>query len=80
MKKEKKPLVLNTAKELYDHLGVSMDDLDSKSEFSIYNLADLPLKLPFTSAVYRANFFSLVFVKNSKGISFSDNLSVKIKT
>jgi len=79
MKKEKKPLVLNTAKELYDHLGVPMDDLDNKSEFSIYNLADLPLKLPFKSAVYRANFFSLVFVKDSRGTSFSDNYTFNIE-
>jgi hypothetical protein len=40
MKEIKNLVVLNNAKELYNHLGVVIDELDNKSEFSIYNLGD----------------------------------------
>jgi hypothetical protein len=65
VKEEKQLVVLNNAKELYDHLGIVIDGLDNKSEFSIYNLGDFHWELPYVSPLFRANFFSFVFVKNS---------------
>ena len=59
--------------ELYDHLGIVLDGLDNRSEFSIYNLGDFKWELPYISPLFRANFFSFVFVKNSRGTSFSDH-------
>ena len=78
MKEKIKIVVLNTVKDLYDHLGIVIDDLSSKSEFSIYNLGDFEWKLPYISPLFRANFFSFVFVKNSKGTSFSDQYTYDI--
>jgi AraC family transcriptional activator of pobA len=71
--------VLNNAKDLYDQLGIAIDGLDSKSEFSIYNLGDFQLQLPYVSPLFRANFFSFVFVKNSRGTSFSDQYTFDIE-
>lgn len=79
MKEIKNLVVLNNAKELYDHLGVVIDELDNKSEFSIYNLGDFHWELPYVSPLFRANFFSFVFVKNSFGTSFSDQYTFDIE-
>ena len=79
MKEEKNIVVLNNAKELYDYLGIAIDNLDNKSEFSIYNLGDFQWELPYISPLFRANFFSFVFVKNSKGTSFSDRYTFDLE-
>lgn len=79
MKKEKDLVVLNSAKELYDHLGFVIDRLDSKSEFSNYNLGDFQWELPYISPLFRANFFSFVFVKNSRGTTFADGYTFDIE-
>lgn len=79
MKEIKDLVVLNTVKDLYDHLGVVIDGVDAKTQFTIYNLGDLQLNLPYKSPLFRANFFSFVFVKNSKGTSFSDQYTFDIE-
>ena len=79
MKTTQNIVVLNKVKDLYDHLGVVIDDLDEKAEFSIYNLGDFQIKLPYVSPLFRTDFFSFVFVKNSRGTSFSDQYTFKIE-
>lgn len=73
MKREKELLIFNRALELYTHLGLPGDCIDNKIEFSILNLGDFPIEVPYTSPVYRANFYSFVFIKNSVGNCSSDN-------
>ena len=72
-------VVLNKVKELYNHLGVVVDDLDDTAEFSIYNLGDFHIKLPYVSPLFRTDFFSFVFVKNSRGTSFADQYTFNIE-
>ena len=79
MKKDENIVVLSRVKELYDHLGVVAKNLDDKSEFSIYNLGNFQLKLPYVSPLFRTDFFSFVFVKNSTGTSFSDQYTFNIE-
>jgi AraC family transcriptional activator of pobA len=79
MKTTQNIVVLNKVKELYNHLGVVVDDLDDKAEFSIYNLGDFQIKLPYVSPLFRTDFFSFVFVKNSRGTSFADQYTFKIE-
>src|SRR4030095_10858030 len=79
MKEEKNIVVLNNAKDLYDQLKIVVDGLDDKSEFSIYNLGDFQLKLPYKSPLFSATFFSFGFVKNSRGTSFSDQYTFDIE-
>ena len=71
--------MLNKVKDLYDHLGISPGGLDNKNEFSIYNLGDFQIELPYISPLFRTDFFSFVFVKNSKGTSFSDEYTFNIQ-
>ncbi|KAA2243346.1 helix-turn-helix transcriptional regulator [Chitinophaga agrisoli] len=65
-------LVFNKVYELYDQMGVNLDSLPPNSEFSIYNLGNFPIPRGYRSPVYRANFFSFVFVKNASGCCSSD--------
>jgi hypothetical protein len=46
VKEEKKPLVLNRIQYLYNHLGVSIDRLDDKTEFS-FSFGRMELESPF---------------------------------
>ena len=79
MKTTQNIVVLNKVKELYNHLGVVIDDLNDKAEFSIYNLGDFQIKLPYVSPLFRTDFFSFVFVKNSRGTSFADQYTFNIE-
>lgn len=73
MRQEKELLIFDQPLKLYTYLGLPDDCIDSNNEFSILNLGDYPVPVPYTSPVYRANFFSFVFVKNSTGTCSSDN-------
>jgi AraC family transcriptional activator of pobA len=66
-------LVLDKIPDLYRNLEADPIGLDERSEFFIHDLGSIEVPIPFTSPVYRANFFSFVFVKNAKGTSFSDH-------
>jgi AraC family transcriptional activator of pobA len=72
MRKESDILVLYKIQDLYRNLGANPIGLDERSEFFIHDLGSLEVPIPFTSPIYRANFFSFVFVKNAIGTSFSD--------
>lgn len=70
---EKKP-VFNSLLTQYLHFGLAVDQIDEKTDFTIHNLQDIHLDLPFKSPVYRANFFSFVFVKEAFGKYTTDDL------
>ncbi|SHF33200.1 helix-turn-helix domain-containing protein [Pedobacter caeni] len=70
---EKKP-VFNSLLTQYLHFGLPVDQIDEKTDFTIHNLQDIHLDLPFKSPVYRANFFSFVFVKEAYGKYTTDDL------
>lgn len=70
---EKKP-VFNSLLTQYLHFGLPVDQIDEKTDFTIHDLQDIHLNLPFKSPVYRANFFSFVFVKEAFGKYTTDDL------
>jgi AraC family transcriptional activator of pobA len=72
--KEEKKLSFDNLLEQYHHFGLPKDKIDGASDFTIHNIRDIHLGLPFQSPVYRANFFSFVFVKDGHGKYTTDDL------
>jgi len=56
-----------TLVDTYKVLGLPLDLIHAHAGFTIHNLADIHHELPFTSPVYRTNYFSFVFVKDAEG-------------
>lgn len=54
----------NQVFELYQDLGIS---IDQKAEFSIHSLLELHSQIPYKSPVFRANYYSFIFVKDGRG-------------
>jgi AraC family transcriptional activator of pobA len=73
MKEAEKILIFNTIQDLYKHLKLPVDKIDPDCEFAIHNLGDIHQVLPYTSPVFRANYFSFAFVKNSRGKYTTDD-------
>jgi len=65
--KEEKELIFNALHDLYRHLGVPTHLIDAEAGFTIFNVKDLSMPLPFTSPAKRLNYFAFVFVKNGRG-------------
>ena len=63
--------------DTYRLLGLRTDLIQTGGGFTIHNLADIHHELPFTSAVYRTNYFSFVFVKDAEGRYTTDEQSFK---
>ena len=59
--------VFNHIRELYQFLELPTDQIHEESEFDIHNLSGIHTTLPFQSPVFRANYFTFVFVKNATG-------------
>lgn len=59
--------VFNNLLDQYVYQGLPTDSIDAKTDFTIHNLKDIHHELPYTSIVYRTNFFSFVFVKDATG-------------
>lgn len=78
MKRNKHLLIFDRALDLYKHLGLPEDCIDNKLEFSILNLGNFPIEVPYTSPSYRANYFSFVFIKDSIGNCSSDDHRFKL--
>ncbi|MDB4919017.1 MAG: AraC family transcriptional regulator [Mucilaginibacter sp.] len=74
MKETEKKLAFDNLLKQYIHFGLPIEGIDEKTDFTIHNLKDIHLDLPFTSPVYRANFFSFVFAKNAHGKYTTDDL------
>lgn len=73
MKEAEKILIFNTIQDLYKHLKLPVDKIDPDCEFAIHNLGDIHKTLPYISPVFRANYFSFAFVKNSSGKYTTDD-------
>ncbi len=78
MKAREKQLAFDSLLQQYQHFGLAVDKIDVQTDFTIHNLADIHLALPFKSPVYRANFFSFVFTKNGRGNYTTDDLDFGI--
>ena len=73
MKTPTKPLLIfDRIQEMYGMLGVALEKENLKSDFTIYDIAKFGIPADFRSPVYRANFFSFVFVKDAWGKCSSD--------
>ena len=66
-----------TLLDTYRLLSLRTDLIQTGGGFTIHNLADIHHELPFTSAVYRTNYFSFVFVKDAEGRYTTDEQSFK---
>ncbi|TDE12955.1 AraC family transcriptional regulator [Dyadobacter psychrotolerans] len=73
MKQTEKILIFNNLFDQYTHMGLPVDQIDEKTDFTIHNLLDIHGSVPYKSIVYRANFFSFVFVKNATGKYTTDD-------
>ncbi|MDR6570364.1 helix-turn-helix domain-containing protein [Chitinophaga ginsengisegetis] len=65
--RQEERIIFNNLLEQYLYQGLPVDSIDAKTAFTIHNLKDIHLELPYTSIVYRTNFFSFVFVKDAIG-------------
>lgn len=70
------PPVFNNLIENYNYLGLPTDLIDPKNNFTIHRLSDIHAELPFKSSVYRANFFSFLFIKDGEGRYTTDDLEI----
>ena len=59
--------VFDNIRELYQFLQLPTGQIDEASEFDIHTLSGIHTTLPFESPVFRANYFSFVFVKSATG-------------
>jgi len=75
MKETEKKLVFDTLLKQYINFGLPTEGIDDKTDFTIHNLKDIHLELPFKSPVFRPNFFSFVFVKDGQGKYTTDDLN-----
>lgn len=73
MKEGEKILVFNNVRDQYSYLGLPVDNIDLRNEFNIHNLKDIHDVVPYKSPVFRANFFSFVFVKDAYGQYTTDD-------
>lgn len=64
-----------TLVDTYRILGLPLDLIHTNAGFTIHNLADIHHELPFSSSVYRTNYFSFVFVKDAEGKYTTDEQS-----
>lgn len=71
--KTEKILAFNSLYQQYVYLGLPLDTIDVKTQFTIHNLKDIHADLPYKSPVYRANFYSFVFVKDGHGKYTTDD-------
>lgn len=65
--RQEERIIFNTLLDQYLYQGLPVDSIDAKTAFTIHNLKDIHFELPYTSIVYRTNFFSFVFVKDGIG-------------
>jgi AraC-like DNA-binding protein len=60
-------MIFNNLLDQYIYQGLPTESIDAKTDFTIHNLKSIHKVLPYTSIVYRTNFFSFVFVKDAIG-------------
>jgi AraC family transcriptional regulator, transcriptional activator of pobA len=59
--------------DTYRALGLPLTGITTSTDFTINNLADIHIDLPFKSNVYRPSYFSFVFVKDGQGNYTTDD-------
>jgi AraC family transcriptional activator of pobA len=79
MSRRHNDLIPETLYELYRSLGLPLDLLDPRDEFTIHNVRDLLHELPYTSPSYRPNFFNFLFVKDARGRCTIDEMGFDIE-
>jgi len=67
MKKSNKGEVFETLEEQYLYMNLPVDLIQSDSQFTIFNLAELKQPMPFSLPTSRLNFFVFGFVKDAWG-------------
>ncbi len=67
MKTTAQGIVYDSLEEQYHHLNISTSLINPPSDFTIFNLADLAVPLPFSLPPSRLNFFVFGFIKNALG-------------
>lgn len=72
--RKKQQLVFNSVRDLYLHTDLPTDNMPEEIDFAVHNLKDIHAQLPYSSPVFRPNFFSFVFVKNAYGKYTTDDL------
>lgn len=75
MKEAEKMLIFNNVRDQYIYLGLPVDKIEPNNQFNIHNLQAVHATVPYKSPVFRANFFSFVFVKDAFGRYTTDNLA-----
>jgi AraC-like DNA-binding protein len=73
-----KNIVVKNLAELYELMGLSSTEVDTRSGFTIHYLQDIFKELPIVSIPYRPDFFSFLFVKDAFGKYTIDNLQFKL--
>jgi AraC-like DNA-binding protein len=64
----RREIIPETLYDLYKTLGLPLDLLDPREQFTIHNVRDLLREqLPYTSPSYRSNFFNFLFIKDARG-------------
>ena len=53
--------------DLYQHLNLRVDLIQTTEGFTVHNLKDIGFRLPYQSPSFRPDYFSFVFVKNGIG-------------
>ena len=69
----------NSLFELYKHLNLPVNLIDTAEGFSIFNLKEVGFELPYQSTPYRPNFFSFLFIKEGAGNYTIDDYSFEVK-
>ena len=69
----------NSLFELYQHLNLPVNLIDTAEGFSIFNLKEVGFELPYQSTPYRPNFFSFLFIKEGAGNYTIDDYSFEVK-
>lgn len=75
MKDANKMLIFNNVRDQYIYLDLPVDTIEPNNEFNIHHLQAIHGAIPYKSPVFRANFFSFVFVKDANGRYTTDNLA-----
>lgn len=76
---QQKNAITKTLHDLYAHMGLSVDQVDPKSGFTVHYLQDTFTQLPFRSEPFRPDYFSFLFIKEGLGRYTIDDQAFDIK-
>ena len=65
--------------DLYKTLGLSVDLINPKSQFTVHDLHTLLTELPYTSPHFRPNYFAFTFIKDGHGRYTVDELAFDLQ-